>query len=269
MTTDIERAFVPAFGQPAEAPRRAERSAAVLSRCAPCELPYGDGERQKLDVYAPLQPNGGMALYFHGGYWRGGDRRASAYVAGPLFDAGITTYVAGYDLAPAVSLTTIVAQARAARDRAIAHGRETGLDPRRFLVMGSSAGAALAALLLLDAQAWPAPPVAALISGLYDLTPVPQTSVNADLRLTPEEVRTFSPLLRSERFVARAAVVAVGSDETPEWQAGVHAFADRLRRDTRVIEMTCPGQNHFSTSTALATAEEPLTGAILTAFSER
>jgi arylformamidase len=264
--SDDERAYVPLLGQEAEAPRRAALAQAVLARCIPEDLAYGSSPRARLDVFVPPAPNGAVALYFHGGYWRAGDRRANAFVAGPLIDAGVTAYIAGYDLAPAVTLSEIVTQARAARDRTIADARARGLDPARFLIAGSSAGANLTANLLLDADAWPAPPIAGLITGVFDLEPVTRTSVNDDLRLSDEEVRAYSPLRRAERFTFARAIVAAGGAETPEWQAGVAAFARRLERDGPVTTIPCPDDNHFSISTALGRADNPLTIALLAAL---
>lgn len=264
---DVERAYVPSIGFDSALAQRAALNERMHARCAFEDLPYGPTPSQHVDVYRPARANGTFALYFHGGYWRSGTRRDSAYVAGPLLDAGVTAYIAGYDLAPAVSLMEIVAQARRCRDAVVADATQHGLDARRCVVIGSSAGANLCARLLLDGdEAWLAPPSAALITGVYDLEPVLATSVNDALRLTPREVRDFSPLHRTERFNARAAIVAVGGDETPEWIDGVRRFADRLERDVSVRYLVVAGENHFSISGSLGIADHPLTVAVLDLF---
>jgi arylformamidase len=259
-----ERDWNPSEHFAEETARRAALTASLLERVTPETVAYGPSERTKLDLFRPARPNGAVALYFHGGYWRGGSREASGFVAGPLIDAGITAFIAGYDLCPAVTLRDIMAQARAARGYVLAHAASLQLDVSRFLLIGSSAGANMVALMLLDGAAvWPAPPAAALITGVFDLEPVARTSINTDLRIGPAEIAAYSPLRRSERVHARAALAAVGGDESAPWREGVRTYARMLERDVPVTLLECPGRNHFSLSTALGIADDPLTRAVI------
>ena len=86
---------------------------------------YGDGEKQNLDIYPCAGKNAPVLIYFHGGYWQRGDKSIYGFLAEPFVKAGIHVVVAGYDLCPTVSITTISAQARAAVHHIWKHGIST------------------------------------------------------------------------------------------------------------------------------------------------
>jgi len=124
---------------------------------------------------------------------------------------------------------------------------------RRMMVYGHSAGGHLAAALL--ATDWrtlypkaPADlvPAAYSISGVFDLTPLLSTSVNADLRLDPAEARKVSPLfwpIASNRVFDAVA----GGLESSEFKRQSRTIAQTWHQtgaQTRYEEVT--GTNHFT-----------------------
>lgn len=262
MSETLERSFNPA----AVADLASEMSRReTFARRVPAhdeQLRYGEGARQTIDLYRPPRgANGSVLLYFHGGYWHSGAPEQSAFVAGPFLAAGTTVAIAGYDLCPNVTLATIVDQARAARDRLLARAAGLGIDPAQILVCGSSAGAHLCAMLLQDGPtAWPAPPVASLVTGVYDLEPVRGISINEKLGLVEADVEPLSPLRRAAPLYCRRLLVAVGGDEPEPWRAMSSSLALKARRDGVATEyLVCPGENHFSITTALGLPTHPLT----------
>lgn len=253
----VERDFNPRVAAPDfadEAPRRvalARRTMALVGERR--RLAYGTGPRQFVDVYRPLAPNDWLVLYFHGGYWRAGHPDDYAFVAGPFLRAGATVAIPGYDLCPTVALSDIVEQARAARDRLLSDTGMPGVGSGRVLLSGSSAGAHLAAMLMLDdPAAWPAPPVAALITGVYDLEPVRNVSVNDELRLSSCDVERLSPLRLGGRLHCGRLVVAVGEDEPDAWKTMSRRIAQRaIGEGTDCSYLEIADCDHFSVTTEL------------------
>lgn len=151
------------------------------------DLAYGPSPRQAVDIFWPgSNRDGPLALFIHGGYWQGLDRSFFSHLATGLIAHGVAVAIPGYDLCPQVSLNAIVAQMRAvARFVRARHGR---LD----LASGHSAGGHLAAMLLADGLV----PAALPISGIFDLAPLIQTSINTALGLDEAAARTLSPVFR-------------------------------------------------------------------------
>ena len=270
MQDALERSFNPSVVADfdAEAKRRAALTRLVTTR--PERLNYGAGPRNRIDLYRPDLPNGSVLLYFHGGYWRSGEPADSGYLARPFLAAGTTVAIAGYDLCPAVTLATIVDQARAARDLLLGLASELAIDSTKFIVIGTSAGAQLCAMLLQDGpSAWPAAPAAALVTGVFDLEPVLRISVNAELHLTPADVVPLSPLRRAAALHCRRLLVAVGAEEPEPWQAMSRALAEKARAEGVATELfIAAGENHFSMGTALGRPEHPLCHKTLSLLAE-
>ena len=66
------------------------------------DQPYGEAERQKLDVYLPLEgvAEAPVVVFFYGGTWRNGDRADYAFVGEALASRGIITVIPDYRLYP-------------------------------------------------------------------------------------------------------------------------------------------------------------------------
>ena len=225
-------------------------------------LRYGNGPRQLIDVYRPpAAATGACLVYFHGGYWCSGGAAGSSFVAGPFLAAGVTVAIVGYDLCPDVTVSAIVDQARAARDFVLDSARQFAIDVGRILIGGSSAGAHLCAMLLQDGpSAWPKSPVAALVTGVYDLEPVLGISINSTLGLAAADVEPLSPLRRTGSMCCRQLLVAVGGGEPAPWQAMSSAFAARATSEGIPTEyLVCDGEDHFAVTTSIGRYDHELT----------
>lgn len=235
-------------------------------------VPYGDGECQVVDVFAPdrpTTPGGGPTLvYLHGGYWRSGHARDASFIAEPFVRAGATAFLATYDLCPDVTVATIVDQARRAIAWVHANARSYGGDPDRLYLVGHSAGAHLCAMAL--AHDWAearevggAIAGACLISGVYDLEPVLSISVNALIRATPADVAPLSPLRHPPRQPV-PVIVAVGGNESTEWRRQSSLYADVARgAGCTVAEIDVPGVHHWSILLPMREPHHPVTRALL------
>jgi arylformamidase len=217
-------------------------------------LAYGDTPRQFVDLFRPqAAETTPLALFIHGGYWRSLDPSTFSHMARGPNAHGIAVAVAGYDLCPIVTIADIIEQIRRA---CLFLWQRFG---RRPLVCGWSAGGHLAAAMV--ATDWPslypkAPadlvPAGYAISGIFDLAPLIQTSMNQDLRLDPEQARRVSPLFWPPA-AGRIFDAVVGALESSEFkrqsQAVVQAWCQG-RAETRYEEIA--GANHFAIIDALA-----------------
>lgn len=181
-------------------------------------LRYGPGPLATLDVFKAAQDHAPVHVFLHGGYWRGRDKSDFSYLADALLPHGITTVVMNYDLCPHVELPAIVDQVAQGLAWVHDHAADWGADPKRYSASGHSAGAHLiAAVLARHDQAVSVPmgmpSSAVLISGVYELEPVLSISVNAEIRLRPDQVAAMSPMRHLPCKPVRLAV-AVGGAET-------------------------------------------------------
>lgn len=181
-------------------------------------LRYGPGPLATLDVFKAAQAHAPVHVFLHGGYWRGRDKSDFSYLADALLPHGITTVVMNYDLCPHVELPAIVDQVAQGLAWVHDHAADWGADPKRYSASGHSAGAHLIAAVLArhdKAVSVPMgmPSSAVLISGVYELEPVLSISVNAEIRLRPDQVAAMSPMRHPPCKPVRLAV-AVGGAET-------------------------------------------------------
>jgi arylformamidase len=229
---------------------------------------YGDGPRQIADLFPADRPGAPIVLFYHGGYWRSLAKDYLGHVAGPLVDAGAAVALPGFDLCPAVPLKTIVAQAKQALLWTRQQARRLNGDPDRIYVAGNSAGAHLAAMMLTEhwtRHGFARSPVAGaiLVTGIYDLRPIPRIPVSEDVRLSVDDVLALSPQFLPLHCRA-PSIVAVGGAEPPMWIEQSRRFAAKLSAagaDVRLMEM--PGLHHFSITYSLSDSTAPLSRAIV------
>ena len=211
-------------------------------------LAYGTSPRQKVDLFFPdATGHTPLALFIHGGYWRSLDAATFSHVSAGLNARGVAVAVAGYDLCPDVTIGQIINQIRTA---CLFLWRRFG---QRLMVYGHSAGGHLAACMVatdwkkLDPKApIDLVPAGYSISGVFDLTPLIKTAMNADLRLDDTEVARVSPMYWPVS-AGRVFDAVVGGAESSEFLRQSHIITDNWRQrgvETRYEEV--PGANHFT-----------------------
>jgi len=228
---------------------RNERDAAAYraaARGAELGIKYGPSPRQYIDLF-PGRDDGPLAMFIHGGWWRTRDPSAYSHFAAGSNAHGVTIAVAGYDLCPTCSIAAIIEQMRAA---ALFLWRK---KRQRMLAIGHSAGGHLAACLAATDWKTLAPdapadlvPAAYAISGVFDLTPLPQISVNADLKLDDKSARACSPLYWRVP-PGRVLDAVVGALESSEFLRQSRTIAEAWRQgmaQTRYEEIA--DANHFT-----------------------
>jgi arylformamidase len=236
------------------------RAEAMKERRAELGLRYGSTMRQVIDLFSP-KPEAvfPLALFIHGGYWRSLEPSLFSQVARGANTHGIAVAVVGYDLCPQVTIPEIIEQIRHA---CLFLWLRIG---RPMMVFGHSAGGHLAAAMLAtDWQAlYPKAPAALVpaaysISGLFDLTPLLQVSMNSDLRLNESDARSASPLFWAPPR-GRPFDSVVGGLESAEFVRQSRVIAEAWEKGgvrTRYEEVA--GTNHFTVLDALRDPQSPM-----------
>uniref|UniRef100_A0A8D1MUN2 Kynurenine formamidase n=2 Tax=Sus scrofa TaxID=9823 RepID=A0A8D1MUN2_PIG len=211
---------------------------ARASRRSLLDVPYGDGEGEKLDIYFPKEASEALPflVFFHGGYWQSGSKDTSAFMVSPLTEEGVAVVIVAYDLAPKGALDRMVDQVT----QSITFVQTRYPGNQGIYLCGHSAGAHLAAMMLL--ADWTKRGVTPnlkgffLVSGIYDLEPLMHTSENACLLTTLEDAQRNSPQWRLEtapmppKDPACHILVIVGQHDSPEFHRQSREFYQTLQR---------------------------------------
>jgi arylformamidase len=223
---------------------------------------YGPGPLQLIDLFPAKAPNAPIFVFIHGGYWRALSKDHFGFIAEPLLNAGAAVAMVDYDLCPAVPLSTVVEQVAQSIAWVRAQARSFNGDPDRLVIGGNSAGAHLAAMMLCrdwnDGGTTSFIQGAVLVTGIYDLAPIPHIQVREDVALTPRDIERLSPL-RLQLRVKAPVVVAAGGAEPELWIDQSMRYHQRLVDHGMECEyMVLPGHHHFSISRCLAEPEGKL-----------
>ena len=215
------------------------------------DLRYGTGPLETADFFHCGQPNAPVMIFFHGGYWRARDKKDYSFVVNGLLPLGCSVVVMNYDLCQAVTVAQIVDQTRRGLQWVAQQAAGWGVDGNKTLVSGHSAGAHIIAATLAQTGAdfqlkQHAIKKAYLISGVFDVEPVLEISVNDEVHLKPTDILTLSPVRHP--FAANVDYeVVVGGAEPRDWIGESTRMAAHLKSmGCRVGLHELPGLNHYS-----------------------
>lgn len=209
---------------------------------------FGDGARERLDLFLASEPYAPTVTYIHGGYWQANDKENYAFVAeGPL-DSGFNVAVIEYTIAPGGTVEHMAAEMGRAASWLHANLASYGADPNRIYMAGHSSGGHLTAQNIHHEGLRGG----IAISGLFDLDPMRFTKFNEKLKLTAESARANSPIFHPPQKSA-PLLVAYGGSELPEFHRQSKEFVDAWRTqelDCTLLEV--PDANHFTVVESLA-----------------
>ena len=208
---------------------------------------YGPSPIETLDIYG----SGRKAFVFvHSGAWRGESRRASAFAAEPIVQAGASFVVLGFAALPGVTLPEMAGQ--------VCRGIEWVYQnfSKEIVLCGHSSGGHLAGCALTRLNFIKR---ALLISGLYDLLPVRLSARNGYVRLDGRLEDEFSPIRHIDRIRCPVTVAWAGKD-SEEFQRQSKEFSEKLDAPSFEVKNV----NHFEIVETLADPASPIGRAALT-----
>lgn len=225
---------------------RGKASAAVrAAHPGHLDLLYGETEREGWDLFPGRDPKAPCLVFIHGGYWQMNRRQDFAAMAEGALAMGWSAALCGYTLAPEASMTRIAWQIQASLDWLSRHGAEHGVGGP-IVLTGWSAGGHLTAL----GAEHPAVTAAVAISGIYELGPIRDTYLDANLKLTDTEIAELSPIRRP--VVQKPMAIAYGALELPELcrqSRDFHSY--RAAHQAPGPLWPVPGADHFRVLDAL------------------
>jgi arylformamidase len=214
------------------------------------DVPYGTGARQRLDLFLP--PGGvtstPTAIFFHGGFWKSGDKGDLSLVALGLRSLGAAVVLPNYPLCPAASIYDAVDSAMQAVMWVVAHAKDFAVDPNNIWLCGHSSGAHLAASCCARLSTKSAAVVKAAIvtSGMYELEPIRRSYLNRDLRLSGEDAIQLSPAAAAS-FLNVPVMIAVGEQESSEFIRQSEHLASAIQALGATASLfQVPRTNHYT-----------------------
>ena len=234
--------------------RRRLASEALLKRLGqPERVAYGPTEIEQLDIYKTRRSNAPINIFIHGGAWRNGQAKDSAYLAEMFINAGahfvIPDFIQVEDTGG--NLMPMAQQVRSAVAWVYKDAARFGGDPNRIYITGHSSGAHLSGCTLVtDWQkdfGLPANIIKGglLVSGMYDLKPVRLSKRSEYVKFSDEIEHALSSQRHLDKLNA-PIIVAHGSQETPEFQRQAREFAAAVKAAGKPVELIVgEGFNHF------------------------
>ena len=216
---------------------------------------------QTLDVWrsaSPAKAARPVIIFYYGGGWVHGDRRAYAFAARAYAKAGYIVVVPDYRKVPEVRFPSFVQDGAQAVKWARDHIAAYGGDPRRIAVAGHSAGAYIAVMLALDPR-WlraegvdPATIRAAIgLCGPYDFYPFIKERSRDAMAGVADPAMT-QPIHFARADAAPLLLVSAGNDV----QVGAHNAVNLTARMSaiggRVRHIDYPGLSHENVAMALS-----------------
>jgi arylformamidase len=135
----------------------------------------------------------------------------------------------------------------------VQHAHTLGIDPQALHLAGCSAGGHLAAMTALtdwESQGLLTQPLRSvtLLSGVFDLRPIPLTYVNDAVGMSLEDALSNSPFLLADGAQGNLppTLIVWGDNETAEFKRQSRDYAQALtRKGVTVHAEEIMGRNHF------------------------
>lgn len=224
------------------------------------DIPYADGPRHMLDVYAP-QPSDRSApvlVFFYGGNWDSGSKAMYRFVGRAMAARGVLTVIPDYRLFPEVRFPAFIYDAAEAVAWTRANIANYGGDAHRLFFMGHSAGGQIATLLALDPtylRSADVPPrdVCGVIglAGPYDFLPLHDEELKEIFR--PEAALSRSQPINYVSPQAPPMLLLAGRDDTTVDPGNTMRLAAKLRAaGVSVQDDLYPGIGHKTLIAAFA-----------------
>ncbi|HER34571.1 MAG: alpha/beta hydrolase [Halothiobacillaceae bacterium] len=196
-----------------------------------------------LDVYRPRGADDApLVVFFWGGSWQTGDRSTYGFLGRTLASRGLVVMIPDYRTYPAVRYPAFLHDSARAVAWAREHARDYGADPSRLSLLGHSAGAYNAAMLVADGRyleaaggsrrwisAW------AGLAGPYDFLPLKDAALKRIFE-PAEPLSSSQPINWVDREVPPTLLV-VSADDPVVDPRNTERMAARLKALGRPVEL--------------------------------
>ncbi len=226
------------------------------------DIAYGQHPRQIYDLFIPENKPIGLFVFLHCGYWLALDKSYWSHLASGAIDTGWAVAIPSYVLCPEVGIDAIVTMIGSAVENAAT--RISG----PIAIAGHSAGGHLTASMITETS--PLTPVtrsritrAVSISGLHDLRPLRNTSMNEQFNLSESEATRLSPSMQQPLHNCHFTAW-VGRDERPEFIRQSKLLVQPWQGSCASVECVVqPGRHHFTIIDDLADVNSHLMKTVL------
>jgi acetyl esterase/lipase len=226
------------------------------------DIPYGDHERQKLDVYspAPLEPGAPIIVFFHGGAWEDGDKADLAEEGKSLAGSGVIFVSANYRLFPDAEFPDFIGDAAAAVAVTLETFQPAEGQAHPVFLSGWSAGAYNAALLAYDQRFLAQHGIHAdAVKGLIGLSGPYEGGLCGGVScpyIFPEELRSDWNIAGHVEVDEPPALLIVGERDSFVSARHHEDLADAIRRTAGEVKIhVIPWGSHISTLKAIVKEE--------------
>ena len=266
---ELDAAYDQSFYAPMAASIRkryaTNREAARARLGQPKREAYGPSAIEKLDIYRAKRANAPIFVYVHGGAWRVGSAKNSAFSAELLVNSG-AHYIA-LDFAAIKEaggdLRVMADQVRRGIAWVYKNAKSFGGDADRLYIGGFSSGGHLCGVALVtDWQKDFGLPADAVkgglcMSGMYDLKPVRLSKRSSYVNFTDEIEQAMSSQRHLDKLHA-PVIVSYGTDETPEFQRQSRDFTAAVKAAGKPVGLVVAQHyNHFEMGESLANPYGP------------
>ncbi|MCR6499429.1 alpha/beta hydrolase [Shinella sp. CPCC 101442] len=243
-------------------PAETFRNTLAAAGRAKLDLAYGEGPRNRMDLFLPEGPAKGLVVFVHGGYWVYLDKSYWSHLAAGSVASGYAVAMPSYTLCPDIRIAGIVKEIAAA----ITEGARQVDGP--LMLTGHSAGGHLVSRMV-TATAPLAPDVqrrirnVVSISGLHDLRPLLSTAMNEKLALDEAEALAESPALLRPMENARITCWAGGNERAEFLRQNALLANIWTGLGATTAAVAEPDRHHYTVIDGLTDANHPLTRRLL------
>lgn len=255
------RVHVPEFDLISEGYRQASDNARARWPTM-TDVAYGPGLQDRLDLFFPDgdDKNRPIHIFIHGGYWRANVKEDYAFVANTVCAAGSIAAILEYGRLPALRMASLVDQVRRGALWLKQNAVSFGGNPEAISASGHSAGAHLAFYLAARGPSETSRPTTTarslfLVSGIYDLKPIPFSFLQAEIDLRDDEVLAWSPLASIPEAETPMTIV-LGERETLPFREQAALLAKMVSPNSQLLSI--PDADHMSIVRDMGDPSSPL-----------
>ncbi|MDR0806751.1 MAG: alpha/beta hydrolase [Enterobacteriaceae bacterium] len=205
------------------------------------DIHYHLAPRTRFDYFSAGKKGNPTFIFIHGGYWQNCNKDDFAFIAEGILNSGIDVILAEYTLAPKASMTQIVNEIHKLLNYLETNYDKFNLVKGAICLGGHSAGGHLTAVH----RSHPLISHSMPISALVDLIPISLCWLNEKLRLTPEEIKNYSPINHITK--GGPTHVHVGGRELPELIRHSNDYFNKLSEaGENALYQTIGNYDHFT-----------------------